>query len=446
MTTSAEASLVSKTFKSRLRSDPSLGVSDLMKPFQKMFDHYGSRDVRKVLDAPPEMDWKSAPHVKWLCRQQVLFKSLLEIVPNTVVTSRKMKDALQRLHEEEPVNLRRKDDAVLWDYVDTKVRIGLAQLRELKNNRDYCFDRGMRKLSEPEKEVLRCMLEMVNFTEANNKAEDSTLTTPPSSGRHHDARPGHANDNLKTEKNTLALVPVTHGRSPTRQAAASATASTSSNPSFVKNVFESILNKGNTDDTTPSPKGGKKRKQEGLEDVFMASQSSEATTPDKREKKMPSVKRRLSFHDDRSEETTTQGKKATITILPAGQRILHEKKRKKQIEQKNRTSEDEVEQHAPVGVFDSLLDSLTVEEGTPEKNDDRGPSSSSKKKPKKPVKAVVEDESCSGGIHLDPVSRFLYVDAFFVFYNSRTVVVLTSSFTVVTVVDQVRFSCKCGLF
>lgn len=62
------------------------------------------------------------------------------------------------------------------------------------------------------------------------------------------------------------------------------------------------------------------------------------------------------------------------------------------------------------------------------------------------MKAVVEDESCSGGIHLDPVSRFLYVDAFFVFYNSRTVVVLTSSFTVVTVVDQVRFSCKCGLF
>ena len=168
MTTSAEASLVSKTFKSRLRSDPSLGASDLMKPFQKMFDHYGSRDVRKVLDAPQEMDWKSAPHVKWLCRQQVLFKSLLEIAPNTVVTSRKMKDALQRLHEEEPVNCTKKDDAVLWDYVDTKVRIGLAQLTELKNNRDYCFDRGMRKLSESEKEVLRSMLEMVNFAEANN--------------------------------------------------------------------------------------------------------------------------------------------------------------------------------------------------------------------------------------------------------------------------------------
>ena len=227
---------------------------------------------------------------------------------------------------------------------------------------------------------------------------------------------------------------MTYGRTPTRQtshqqAAASVTASTSS-PSFSQNVFESILNKGKTD-TTTSPKGDKKRKQEGLEEGFMASQSSEATTPDKREKKMPAVKRRLSFHDDdRPEETTTQEKSAKITILPAGQRIVNEKKRKKQIEQ-NRTSEDEVEQHAPVGLFDSLLDSLTVEEGTPEKNDDRtsfpaphasatntGPSSSSsKKKPKKPEKAVDEDESCSGGIHLDPVSRFLYVDAFFVFYN-----------------------------
>ena len=59
---------------------------------------------------------------------------LLDVAPNTVLTSRKVEDAIIRLHEEGPVNMTRKDDSEPWDWVDTKIRIGMSQLRDLKNN------------------------------------------------------------------------------------------------------------------------------------------------------------------------------------------------------------------------------------------------------------------------------------------------------------------------
>ena len=109
----AETSLVAKTFRMRLRSDPALGVADLMRPFQKMFDYHGSRDLRKVLDPPVDMDWKSSPSVKWLVKHKILFDAFLDVAPNTSVTSRKLKEALQRLHEKEPIHTSKKDDGAI---------------------------------------------------------------------------------------------------------------------------------------------------------------------------------------------------------------------------------------------------------------------------------------------------------------------------------------------
>lgn len=129
-----------------------------------VFSFHNSKDLRKVLDAPPDMDWKSAPHVKWLTKQQVLFSGLLDIAPNTVITSQKLKEALHRLSEEGCVlNCTQKHDSILWVFADTKVRIGLAQLRELKRNREMCLDRAIRKLSDLERHTLQSMLDKIHF-------------------------------------------------------------------------------------------------------------------------------------------------------------------------------------------------------------------------------------------------------------------------------------------
>lgn len=429
--TSAEASLVSRTFKTRLRSDPSLGISDLMKPFTRMLEHFNSRDIFKVLSAPPEMDWKSSPQVKWLCRQQVLFKGLLEIAPNTVITSRKVKEALQRIQDEEPVNLTKRDDATLWDYVDTKVRIGLAQLRELKNNRDYCLDRAMRKLADGEKDVLRIMLDMIHFNEVNSKAEDNTTTTK-----------GEDEKKAQQEESSLALVPVLpskggsgngrhhHEQQKTLSSQQASSASATHHQAFAfQAVFNNILQK-NASANSPDA-GGKQQKQKQLEEGFMASQSSEATTPDKNHHQ---TKRKLSFSaaaadDDDDEQHGSKTKKTrqeetTITILPAGHRILEEKKRRSSTSSCRSTKKEEYceaqQASNQKGLFDDLLDAVGDEESASEnekssqlpasskvnKGKNAVSSSETKMKGKKKSKKDDEEEQDPAGI-LDSVSRLL---------------------------------------
>ena len=456
--TSAETSLVSRTFKSRLRSDPSLGIADLMRPFNKMLEHCNSRDIQKVLDAPPEMDWKSSPSVKWLCRQQVLFKSLLEIAPNTVVTSRKMKDALQRLQDEEPINLTKRDDAVLWDYVDTKVRIGLAQLRELKNNRDYCLDRAMRKLSDPERDVLRTMLDMIHFN-----ADDSTTTTttPPSAGRHNK----EVEDKQQTD-NSLALVPAltsNDGSDRRHRQQQASSASATDQPFAFHAVFDNILQKN----SPPHNTGGTK-KQAQLEEGFMASQSSEATTPEKSRHHGP-AKRKLSFSDadgdqqQHGEQANKKRKEPTITILPAGQKIVEEKKRKGTTRIKREENEEQVRKSRNIGgLFDSLLDSLGDDEEIASENDKSSqlPASSSSivnkgnrvSSPKKRVtgKKKEDEEQDPAGI-LDSVSRlwllYLFDDCQFLFAFLESVMFRWCLLSKVLSVIKVRFiRNKCCLF
>ena len=43
------------------------------------------------------------------------------------------------------------------------MRIGLAQLRELKRNREMCLDRAIRKLSDLERHTLQSMLDKIDF-------------------------------------------------------------------------------------------------------------------------------------------------------------------------------------------------------------------------------------------------------------------------------------------
>lgn len=371
-----------------------------MKPFQKLFEHCASRDVRKCLDPPLDMDWKSAPNVKWLVKQRTFFGHILDVVPNTVVTSRKLKDALQRLHDEEPLITNKKDENTLWDYLDTKIRIGLAQLRELKHNRDYCLDRGLRKLSEGEQRELHALLERVHF-----KQDDFNGAQTDSQPEDQHSPPQQAS--------SLALVPAS---SPQEVAAASTTKGivrtppkNKKSPEEIEAVFNSIL------------LGKKKTGKSNLRNV-----SSDPSTPDS----IMFARKKLTFDeddDDDMEEDEEEGTATKIKILPKGKSIMEQHNMKKK---KDKTREEEVAakktskiddgkkkkkrceasasssgKQGGRSLYDAMLDDYAAgnSEGESEDVDENIPDDETQ-------------EEQGGGftpkVVLSPVSRFLYIIAY----------------------------------
>ena len=71
--------------KTRLVADPSIGVSDLMAPLQKLIESRDDRHVFKLVQAPPNVSWKSGTPVQWLCNLAPLWKSYVKIAPNTII-------------------------------------------------------------------------------------------------------------------------------------------------------------------------------------------------------------------------------------------------------------------------------------------------------------------------------------------------------------------------
>lgn len=255
---------------------------------------------------------EECPQCEMVGEQRTFFGHILDVVPNTVVTSRKLKDALQRLHDEEPLITNKKDENTLWDYLDTKIRIGLAQLRELKHNRDYCLDRGLRKLSEGEQRELHALLERVHF-----KQDDFNGAQTDSQPEDQHSPPQQAS--------SLALAPAS---SPQEVAAASTTKGivrtppkNKKSPEEIEAVFNSIL------------LGKKKTGKSNLRNV-----SSDPSTPES----MMFARKKLTFDeddDDDMEEDEEEGTATNIKILPKGKSIMEQHNMKKK---KDKTREEEV--------------------------------------------------------------------------------------------------------
>ena len=305
---------MAKTFRGRLRADPSLSVGDLMDAFKVQFDEKGTRDIKKVLDPPQDMGWKSAPTPRWLVRLFVLYSKLLDIAPNTLVTSRKLKEALQRLHDAEPIHVLKKDDTDVWDWADTKVRIGLAQLRELKNNYHGSLDRAVSRLPDDERSKLQTLLDKINLgKDVTSAAASSSRTT--------------------RSDEDLALVAVLP--TPT-------SADDGDDSQQTAAVLETILG------------AGRKR-------VLSSASSSDPKAPDKKmliklgHSNKSSTRRTLSFHDhdgddsesddDDSDDSSSSSSSSDssddhhgtkIQILPAGEKLVHKYKKKKRDDKKKK--------------------------------------------------------------------------------------------------------------
>ena len=297
-----------------------MATSDLMGAFKELFVREDSRDIRKILNPPTDMDWKSTPQYKWLTRLSLFFMKLLEVAQNTVLTRKNLKDAMSRLHEEEPVNMTRKHDSDLWDWVDTKIRIGMSQLRDLKNNVHGCLDCAHKKATSEERNKLCELMKRVNLLKVVSETGGSsvghhTKSTALVVHRPTTSTPSSSSPFLKSKKGNEDML--------------------SSSP---RSVFENILKKNvqSLDSTT----------------------SSDPWTPNKMKKKKKNKKakktRRELSYDEEEESGKEEGGDAVIKILPTGRRIIKERKKEKALD-------------SQPSFFDNLLSVTDGDSSSPEK-------------------------------------------------------------------------------
>ena len=148
--------------KIRLVHDPSVGVSDLMMPLKNMIASKDDRNIYKLVMPPPGVTWKSAAPVSWMANLSSLFKDYVKVAANSVVSSKKHKQALVRLDDTEKINFTRKVQADFVDAVDDAIRCGLAHFRTLKQMDDAKI-RAFRKADEDQQKAIQEVLDLIQI-------------------------------------------------------------------------------------------------------------------------------------------------------------------------------------------------------------------------------------------------------------------------------------------
>ena len=113
---------------------------------------------------PPQgVTGKTATPVAWLCNLAPLFKAYARIAPNSIILSKRHKQAITRLEEMEKINYTKKPIADVVDILDDTLRMGLAHLRQLKQSVE-CKERAFRKADQDQQRVLDEILDLLNVT------------------------------------------------------------------------------------------------------------------------------------------------------------------------------------------------------------------------------------------------------------------------------------------
>ena len=169
--------------KARLRPDPTIGVSDLMKPLQTYMSDKGTRDVSKWLLPDPPLKWSQAPNISFLAEIHSLLIEYLKIAPNTVISIKKHREALKMLNCEQvsgkgtlKINFTSLPDTDFLDSIDEQLRICLHMTKVLfespRRGRmlNFADSRKQRKNAER-------LLTYVKIVRDDN---DNTRALPPS--------------------------------------------------------------------------------------------------------------------------------------------------------------------------------------------------------------------------------------------------------------------------
>ena len=137
----------------RLKVDPAIGVMDLERVIRQFLRSQEDKNLFSCLLYPGggNFGWKTSPNVMWISGAAELLVGFLNIAPNGLLPSSKIKMCLQRLLSDPVLRLNRteyhSEDFV--DQIDNRLRILLKQCRELKRAEAYMC--AMRKATEDDK-------------------------------------------------------------------------------------------------------------------------------------------------------------------------------------------------------------------------------------------------------------------------------------------------------
>lgn len=125
--------------KVRLVADRSIPVSSITHKLSSFLRERGTRDLWSLLSPPPtgpqSYGWHTYPSAEWVCKASPLLYEMLEVCPNTKLTSSKVLLSLKSMVESRDLELhptRVHNQQYMLDRLDFTLRILLNMLRTLK--------------------------------------------------------------------------------------------------------------------------------------------------------------------------------------------------------------------------------------------------------------------------------------------------------------------------
>ena len=136
-------------------ANPDIGIGELMKELQTFVVSSNNFDLMELVAYPGHgaFSWKTSPHAGWMMQMHRLVAKFLQVAPNGVLPSAKLKLAILRLCDYMKVNHTKSCHADFADKVDVRIRIVLAQYRKIKGS-PYEYQRLMKKATPVEKKQL----------------------------------------------------------------------------------------------------------------------------------------------------------------------------------------------------------------------------------------------------------------------------------------------------
>ena len=232
--------------KGRMVADPSIGVGDLMEPLKALVKRTNDKDLLTYLKPPFGAGWKSAVPVDWLCSHSKLFADYLGLAKNSILSSKKHKNALEKIDEEEGIIKGKKlrEDGI--ELIDDWLRMGLSHLRQCRQVEDVRA-RAQKRCSSKQWEILEGLIGSIDLgpQESSSTAlvpygEDKAekkLDAPQDDSQHSEqSLPSSSNSQAKASGNVQVL------------------------PTYTESIFDKVLGKNMSDPYTPEMAKGPKGK------------------------------------------------------------------------------------------------------------------------------------------------------------------------------------------
>ena len=172
-------------------------------------------DLAALAFPPQAVTWKTAADPVWLAQVEGLLEPLLEIAPNGVLASAKVKSALQKIASKHKINYTKMRDCDFLDAADQYVRMGLAQLRGLKKSPEL-LTRFCRKASGEEQAAAQRLLSMLKVEDAGSVMPAGLLKDEKATGK-REAEKASGGDGTPEAENLGALQPKSQTLNPKPQ-------------------------------------------------------------------------------------------------------------------------------------------------------------------------------------------------------------------------------------